>query len=437
MTASTFFAYIRGLPETPSITEVNARSGPSTTYAIVCKVPVGTRQVPVQDVSPDEQGRSFQGKVYQWFRLALPDGQTGWIRDDLLEASGDGSAFGYGLVRLQTFAFALRRTPPAAIATPAPVGVVVPPPPPPPPVPFAPPPSDLSTDFAPPPPPVPAASAPPPPPTPPAVPTPPAAPTAFTNMRDGTNVRSGPGTGFAAVARLERGAALRILDVQREAGGQFRWVKVALPAGGDGWIREDLLRFAPSAASLGLTRPDLYPAPMSDCWWVRGFEGLQGHWGWDFGARTGEPITCGPQGGHVIKAQACARCTPDRPSFKHHNIPLGSSSALNDPGWNFGYGHYVIVQYLNEQLPASSRQELASRGLEGAHLYCMYAHLDRFSVRDGQALTPNAVIGACGDTGNSEATHLHLEVRASRTANDANWAGMKANLLDPGILFSR
>jgi murein DD-endopeptidase MepM/ murein hydrolase activator NlpD len=434
MAVNPFVVYVRGLPETPSITEVNTRSGPATSYPIVKKVPVGTGNLRVLEVRPDEQQNHFQGKVYQWFKLELPDGQAGWARDDLLEVSGDGSPFGYGVIQVRTFAFVLTRTPPQAIATPPPMEVTVSTPPPPP-VPFTPPPvsisADVQTPVVPTPPPAPVAT------PPPVTSTSSAAPTAYVNARDGANVRSGPGITFSTVTRINRNTALPILAVQQEAGGPFRWVKVALPTGGEGWMREDTLRFDASAAPLGLTQPDLYPAPMADRWWVRGYDGPDGHWGWDFGARTGEPVLAGPSGGLVIRSAACARCTPDRPSFKHYNIPLSDPTALNDPAWNFGYGHYVIVRYLNEQLPASTRQALVSRGLGGAHLYCMYAHLDSRVVSDGQMAAAGAVIGGCGDTGNSEATHLHLEMRASTNPNDTNWAGMKKNLLDPGLLFYR
>ncbi|HEX2906158.1 MAG TPA: SH3 domain-containing protein, partial [Phototrophicaceae bacterium] len=118
-----FLVYVRGLPETPSIVEVNARSGPAKNYDIVCKVAVGTGQLAVQDVRPDEAQENYQGKVYQWLRVALPNGQTGWMRDDLIEVVGDGLAFGYGNVGVQTFAFTLTRTPPPPVAIPAPVVV--------------------------------------------------------------------------------------------------------------------------------------------------------------------------------------------------------------------------------------------------------------------------------------------------------------------------
>jgi murein DD-endopeptidase MepM/ murein hydrolase activator NlpD len=94
------------------------------------------------------------------------------------------------------------------------------------------------------------------------------------------------------------------------------------------------------------------------------------------------------------------------------------------------------VRYDNSLLPASTQQRLAARGLAGAHVFVMYAHLANFNVRNGQQLTANQQLGACGNTGNSEAAHLHLEVRAGSNPN-AMWSQLRGGLLEPGNLFSR
>jgi hypothetical protein len=241
----------------------------------------------------------------------------------------------------------------------------------------------------------------------------------------------------ALMFKAPRDARFQIEQVRQGDGGDsFRWVHGTLQ-GQKVWMREDVLRYEGDSEFYGLGKPDLYPAPMKNRWWVRGFTGVNpgDHWGWDFGAATGEPILCGPKGGFVTASVECVRCAGSK-SFKNFGIGLGNSAALNDPAWNYGYGHYVIVRYMNDQLPESTRQALAQRGLAGAHLFAMYAHLDSRAVNAGVTLGPNALVGTCGDTGNSEATHLHLEVRASTNPNDP-WANMKKNLLDPVILFGR
>ena len=104
-----FTAKIRGLPHNPAITEINARSGPSTSYDRPFKARVGLGGLPVLDVQPDQEGTEFQGKIYQWFQLEFPDGQRAWVRDDLLAVTGDGLRFGYDVVNEETFAFVLPR----------------------------------------------------------------------------------------------------------------------------------------------------------------------------------------------------------------------------------------------------------------------------------------------------------------------------------------
>lgn len=127
-----FTARIRGLPHNPSIVEVNARSGPSTSYDVPMRARVGLGGLPVLDVQPDENNTHFDSKRYQWFELQFPDGQRAWVRDDLLAVQGDGVRFGYDLIPEETFAFVLARrdviAPGQEVMPPAPAPVPAPPP---------------------------------------------------------------------------------------------------------------------------------------------------------------------------------------------------------------------------------------------------------------------------------------------------------------------
>src|SRR6266536_3392548 len=117
-------AYVSGIPSRPTI---KVRTGPSTSYdPPMFEIPVGTANLPVLEVRPDEQGTNIQGRTYQWFRLQFPNGQIGWSRDDLLTISGDGTAFRYGVITTPTVAGNLIRSfVPNIPSTPiAPVGVV-------------------------------------------------------------------------------------------------------------------------------------------------------------------------------------------------------------------------------------------------------------------------------------------------------------------------
>lgn len=470
-----FFAYIRGLPETPSVTVINIRSGANKNYPILFKAPVGMTNLPVLEVKSDEQGENFQGKVYTWLKIQFPDGQSGWGRDDLLDLFGDGTAFGYGQVPVQTFAFPLRRQAVAAPPTPpvstfsAPVVVPATPVAPAAPVPATPSApaapttvssaqftiSSVTTTPA----PTPAASPaapesapatpiPSPAPVPaPVTPTQPGTgtPMAIIQTQGGANTRTGPGTNFDRTGIvLERHTRYPILAVQAEQVGQkYRWFKLDAK-GKQVWIREDLVTYDGDSTALGLPS-DLYPAPMKDkYWWVRGFNiapnqdtSLPDHDGWDLGAAAGEPMYAGPNGGLVVKSFQCAKCTPDRPSTLTQGFSLGDTSIFNDPGWGNGYGNYVIVRYSNDQLPKSTRDLLATKDFPGGAIFVMYAHMQSRMVEAGAVLSGGQQIGTCGNTGNSEAPHLHLEIRASKSPNFNEWYNIRSGVMDAVALYKR
>lgn len=89
---------------------INVRKGAGTHTDVLTTLPVGTADLTVRDVRPDERQRaSATGKLYQWFNVDLPDGTRGWVRDDLLDIVGDCGAFGYSSLSAPTHAFALTR----------------------------------------------------------------------------------------------------------------------------------------------------------------------------------------------------------------------------------------------------------------------------------------------------------------------------------------
>ena len=100
----------------------------------------------------------------------------------------------------------------------------------------------------------------------------------------------------------------------------------------------------------------------------------------------------------------------------------------------FGYGHYVIVGYENSKLPESTKQYLANNGKAGWHIFVMYAHLQDMLVQKGATVTPNQQIATMGNSGNSQATHLHLEIRAAQTMAITGWAGIVNGLMSPSGL---
>ena len=88
-----FNAHIVGIPHIPSITQVNVRTGPALNRKLVFRVDVGTRNLHVSEVQEDAEQRQLNGKTFHWFRLMFPDGRTGWVRDDLISLTGNGTAF--------------------------------------------------------------------------------------------------------------------------------------------------------------------------------------------------------------------------------------------------------------------------------------------------------------------------------------------------------
>lgn len=436
---TTLIAHITGNPNVPGILTANVRAsaGSAAGIAILLKAAVGTRDLPVLDVQPDPAGTALNGKLYQWFRLQFPGGVTGWVRDDLISIQGDGSSFGYpAALTSAAYAFSLLRAAvPVAVPVPAPPPAPAPAPAP------ANNPAAINTPPAPAPvtPPAPApAPAPIPAPAPPAVPS---IPIATVIGKTGINLRDAPVTGNIK-GRLDFGAQLKIVGGQPQGGtSNYVWARVE-SALGVGWVRNDYLSISGDASAFGLSKGDEFPAPMAKDWWVRGFNENQNpnealHLGWDFGADVGEPVLSAPVRGLVIRVYNCTRCTPAQPSTLSQGLSLGDTRVFSDPAWGFGYGNAVMVRYLNADLPASTRNRLAARGWGAAHVYVMYAHLDKISVAARQEIAPGTPVGTCGNTGNSEAPHLHLEVRASLNADDPNWSAMRPRLLDPVVAFLR
>lgn len=260
----------------------------------------------------------------------------------------------------------------------------------------------------------------------------------------GANLRAAP-VGGAIIAKVDYMTQLTVIGSSAQGGGtNYMWVNVRNAAGQTGFVRNSFLKIVGNATQWGLGAGDEYPAPMRAYWWVRGF-GINFpandanevyHDGWDLGAVTGEPMLAGPRGGVVTQTNVCQKCTPDKPNTLAWGIPVGSDSVFNDPAWGYGYGNFVVIRYDNNLLPASTQQRLAQRSLSGAHVFVIYAHLANFTARNGQQLAGYEQFGTCGNTGNSEATHVHLEVRAGSNPN-AQWAQLRPGLLEPGNLFSR
>ena len=93
------------------VTEFPVRTGPGTNYdRTPFKISKGTSDLKVMDVQSDSQGTlSNFGRVYQWFHLKFPDGQTGWMRGHVIGIQGDFTRYGYGNLPEMKYAYLLVR----------------------------------------------------------------------------------------------------------------------------------------------------------------------------------------------------------------------------------------------------------------------------------------------------------------------------------------
>ncbi len=465
-------ANIAGLDYESTTIEFNVRPAPGTVpNEVLFKAQKGEVGLEILAVEADNQGTTRpDGQVYQWFKLKFANGQEGWLRGHVLTIEGDLTQFGYGTISPAVYAYKLNRVIPTAAPapTPAPTApttaseVTTTP------APTAA--SEVTTTTTPAPTAPTTASEVTPAPTPIAAPTPtmpapvaPVAPVASdlcagkVTAGRGAKLRQAPVTGNQ-ITILPFDMIVEILEVRSIAGQRFRWVRLNAD-GTEGWTREDLLSYSGDCARFNLavtsttaevaveyadyTGTALYPVPMNNARFVRGFTGHQpNHPGVDYGGDEGEPMLAGPVGGLVVAVEECTRCNvPGKPSTKLQGLGLGDPNVFTDKGWNFGFGHYIIVRYLHKQLPPQTKQSLANVGRSGQHIYAMYAHLQGIDINPdievGTVLEGNQVFTACGNSGNSNGPHLHLELRADSRPNFPGWASIRNGLVDPLIMFER
>lgn len=145
------------------------------------------------------------------------------------------------------------------------------------------------------------------------------------------------------------------------------------------------------------------------------------HKGVDFLGAIGLQIVAGGKG-IVHMSEPCEVCTPDRPNFNSHNLTDAQrTQAFNNLNpWTWGFGNLVIVRYSWNDLPVNARAALTSIGANGWYAYVYYAHLHQIYVGKGQQVTAETIIGTMGNTGNSTAPHLHLEIRAAASPTNTN-----------------
>ncbi len=251
---------------------------------------------------------------------------------------------------------------------------------------------------------------------------------------NGHNVRATADLNAEPIASLGHWEQTGIAQVTTgEDGSQWAF----LPNYG-GWAQMAMLGLLGDCTAFGFA-PDLYPAPLpyGGYYFARGYEAATGNQGWDLGAAVGTAVTSPGVTAYVTAAEYCQRCGEDGLSVIDAGLSISDPSVFNDPAWNYGLGHYVILQFANDALPASTRSSLARAGLGSAHLYCNYGRLLSFSIKAGETLPPSTVFASSGNSGNSTGAHLALDCRASTAEPDAfAWSSARTGMIDPGLLFS-
>lgn len=110
----------------------------------------------------------------------------------------------------------------------------------------------------------------------------------------------------------------------------------------------------------------------------------QGFFIWPTGARYLSGYNYGENGHNGIDIAA----TEGVPIYAADNGVV----TMAQGGWNYGYGNVVQIDH-------------------GNGFVTIYAHLSAINVGQCQSITAGAMIGAAGNTGNSQGAHLHFEIR--------------------------
>src|SRR5690606_16847678 len=180
-----------------------------------------------------------------------------------------------------------------------------------------------------------------------------------------------------------------------------------------------------------------YPAPLEDYTVLRRYDPDENYLAWALQADLGEPsLYTGTQGGVVLEVGDCQNCGEEAASITDRGFVLGAAQILYDPGWNFGFGHYVRLLFDFDHLPDSTRQTLEMNDLGGVDVVCTYSHLQKIHVQQNEILASAQVIGTVGESGNASGPFLCLECHAADDIENISLAAAIRHAVDPAILFN-
>lgn len=243
------------------------------------------------------------------------------------------------------------------------------------------------------------------------------------------NMRAGPGLAFNIVGKGRRDETYDWLRTDND--GSYDWYGNA-----KGWTRSDLSKIVDDAVGgAGVIVIGENNVPQLLDYWhlnytVKGtFTGGWGdydgeHRGWDIANRIGTPIF-GVLHGKITERNWCSKC--GSPGASSLGNPV--KQVYIDQGWQYGWGHNIVVEYASHLLPLRTQQMFPNQSA-----YVLYGHLtDQFT----KAMMVDGVnpIAFMGNSGNSSGPHLHIEVRFSVGTGQA-WRRIGPSV-DPGVLFTR
>jgi murein DD-endopeptidase MepM/ murein hydrolase activator NlpD len=152
---------------------------------------------------------------------------------------------------------------------------------------------------------------------------------------------------------------------------------------------------------------------------------------------SGLLIRAGGNGVTYNKRFICTACSAQQPNFLSQNLSQEQQNAAfsNEKPWVFGFGNMLVVRYAYNDLPSRARQEMDRNGQKGWFAYVLYAHLEQILVEPNTPVSAGMPIARMGNTGNSTAPHLHLEIQLSQNAN-ANIPLRSIPRMDPLLMFA-
>lgn len=240
------------------------------------------------------------------------------------------------------------------------------------------------------------------------------------------SVRALPTVDSTRLGMATRNQRFEVMAITPTQPDGFTWTAVIFN-GRDGFIRSDLVTLLGDCSRF--TNDARLPRPVSGSI-TQGFRPSTNptHNGIDFGTGGQQELRT-PIRAVVERVTSCVNCAGDPPNIFSTDSDV-IRRVFSDPDWGFGYGNHIILRFAFIDLPRDVQSFMRQQGLnEQHHAFALYAHLSELRVIQGQKIEGGTIFGVTGNTGFSSAEHLHLEVAYGTT-----WGS--ATKQHPATLFS-